>query len=145
MSRFVRPETITLALEGGDTITVRKRLNAGEARARVERWTDTDPATGELRAKVTRAGLATITAYLLDWTLTDDAGHLVDVRNVGILELEAILDNLEPEALLEIREAIDAHEAAMIAEREAQKKTAGQSASPTTSLSLVAAAGGTSG
>jgi hypothetical protein len=145
MSRFVRPETVTLKLAGGDTLTVRKRLNAGEARARVERWTETDPATGELRAKVTRAGLATITAYLLDWTLTDDAGRLVDVRDVGILELEAILDNLEPESLLEIREAIDAHEKAMIAERDAQKKTAGPSASPTTSPLLAAVAGGTNG
>jgi hypothetical protein len=145
MSRFVRPETVTLKLSGGDTLTVRKRLTAGEARARVERWTETDPVTGELRAKVTRGGLATITAYLVDWTLTDDAGRLVDLRGLPAAELEGILDNLESESFTEIRQAIEAHELAVLAEREAQKKTAGPSASDPTSPLLAGVAGGTNG
>jgi hypothetical protein len=145
MSKFVRPETASLVLEGGDTLIVRRRLTAGEARARVEAWTERDPTTGELRQVTTRYGLATIGAFLLEWTLTDDAGRLVDLRGLSRGELEAILDGLEPEAFLEIRQAIDAHEAAMQAEREAQKKTAGPSASSATSPLLAAAAGAMSG
>jgi len=149
MSRFVRPETTTLSLSGGDTITVRKRLTAGEARARTERWTEQveDPLTGgvKLVPRLTRAGLATITAYLLDWTLTDDAGRLVDLHGIGQAELEAIVDNLDGDAFAEIRLAIEAHEEAMRAERDAQKKTDGPSASSPTLRSLAAVAGDTSG
>lgn len=140
-----------MPLSGGETITIRKRLTAGEARERVERWTKvvTDPQTGVtiLEQIPTRRRLATVTAYLLDWTLTDDAGRLVDLRAAAtIAELETILENnLEPEAFHEIGETIEAHEVAMIAEREAQKKTAGPSASPTISQSLAAVAGGTNG
>lgn len=32
MSRFVRPDMVTLKLSGGDTVVVRKRLNTGETR-----------------------------------------------------------------------------------------------------------------
>jgi hypothetical protein len=145
MSRFVKPETTTLPLAGGDTLTVRRRLTAGEARARVERWTEPDPATGELRAKVTRAGLATITAFLLDWSLTDDAGRAVEIRGIGAAELATILDNLEPESFNEIRDRIEAHELAMLAEREAQKKTDGSREYERISRSLVAVTGDTNG
>jgi hypothetical protein len=149
MSRFVKPETVVLRLSGDDTITVRKRLNAGEARARTERWTEQveDPDTHDLKLRplLTKAGLATITAYLLEWTLTDDAGRLVDVRGATIADLEAILNNLEADTLNEIREAIEKHEAAADAERAEQKKTAGLSASDPISRSLVAVAGATNG
>jgi hypothetical protein len=142
MSRFVRPETTVLHLSGGDTLTIRKRLTAGEARARTERWTEQvdDPETGgvKLVPRLTRAGLATITAYLLDWTLTDDAGRLVDLHGLGQGELETIVDNLDGDAFAEIRLAIEAHE-------EAQKKTDGPSASSPTSLSPAAVAGAMSG
>jgi hypothetical protein len=149
MSRFVRPETTTIALSGGDTLTIRRRLSAGEARARTERWTEQvdDPATGgvKLVPRLTRAGLATITAYLLDWTLTDDAGHRVEIQGIAQAELEAIVDNLDGDAFAEIRLAIEAHEEAMRAERDAQKKTDGPSASSPTSTSPAVAAGAMSG
>jgi hypothetical protein len=149
MSRFVQPETTLLHLSGGDTITVRKRLTAGEARARTERWTEQvdDPETGgvKLVPRLTRAGLATITAYLLDWTLTDDAGHLVELRGIAQADLETIVDNLDGDAFAEIRLAIEAHEDAMRAEREAQKKTDGPSASSPTSASPAVVAGAMSG
>jgi hypothetical protein len=149
MSRFVRPETTTIALSGGETLTIRRRLSAGEARARTERWTEQveDPLTGgvKLVPRLTRAGLATITAYLLDWSLTDDAGHRVEIQGIAQAELEAIVDNLDGDAFAEIRLAIEAHEEALRAERDAQKKTAGPSASSPTSISPAAAAGAMSG
>jgi hypothetical protein len=149
MSRFVRPETTTIALSGGETLTIRRRLSAGEARARTERWTEQveDPLTGgvKLVPRLTRAGLATITAYLLDWSLTDDAGHRVEIQGIAQAELEAIVDNLDGDAFAEIRLAIEAHEEALRAERDAQKKTDGPSASSPTSISPAAAVGAMSG
>jgi hypothetical protein len=142
---FVRPETATLTLADGATLTVRRRLTAGEARARLERWTAADPETGVLRPNYARLGLATITAYLLDWSLTDDAGRLVDLRGMGIADLETTIDNLEGDTFAEIRSAIEAHESAMIAERDAQKKTDGSNGSAPISTSPGVVAGGTNG
>jgi hypothetical protein len=145
MGYFVRPETTILTLADGATLTVRRRLSAGEARARLQRWTIADPNTGDLRPDYARLGLATISAYLLDWTLTDDAGRLVDIRGAAVGDLETIIDNLEGDAFVMVREAIEKHEAAMIAERLEQKKTVGPNASQPISTSPGAVAGDTNG
>jgi len=129
MSRFTKPETVTIHLNGGgtDTITIRKRLSAGEARSRVERWTKTDD-DGKLVTVPTRGALATVTAYLIDWTLTDDNGQRVDIRGLSPADLESVIDSLDPDAFVEIKQAIERHEGAMYDERETQKKTDGPNA-----------------
>jgi len=127
-SWFVKPETSVLRLSDGATVTVRRRLNAGEARARVERWTRTDD-NGDLQPIRTRAGLATVTAYVVDWTVADDDGVVVPVRGLSPADLETVIDNLLPERFREVLTAIEDHEAAMAAERTAQKKMDGTTAS----------------
>jgi hypothetical protein len=122
--RFGRPDVQVLTLETGDTLTVRRRLNAGEARGRVTRMSERTDA-GLQYNQLLRAR-ATITAYLLDWTVTDAAtGTRVDIGGLALAELETILDNLDPDDFRAVYDAIDAHERAMAAERDAEKKTQG--------------------
>jgi hypothetical protein len=124
VGRFVRPETVTLTLEDGARVIVRRRLNTGQQTARMVRMYAAgvdDP--GKLTVKVFEVGRATVLAYLLDWTLTDDDGDVVPIRGISGDELEAVLDALAPDAFREVREAIEAHEARETAAREQEKKT----------------------
>ena len=130
MSRFVRTtETRTLTLANGDTLTVRARLSAGEMRAQMAR-TFTANGNGTLSRTPLMAAPSMIAAYLLDWNLRDDAGHLVEIRDLPPMQLIAVLDSLDLDSFQEIKDAIEAHEQAMAAERDAEKKaTAGERAS----------------
>lgn len=128
----------------GDTITVKKRLNAGEQRARFAREYALG-ADGVRRVDPLMTALAKITAYLLDWTLTDD-GQKVPIAGLPVDELTAVLDNLDPDSFGDIRKAIDAHERAQVAESEdAKKKTlTGANGSEAISISPASLAGPTS-
>lgn len=140
-SRFVRPDIAVLKLSNGDTLTVKKRLNSGEQRAAYARMYLAG-ADGTVKANPLAIGLSRITAYLLDWSLTDDDGNLVVIRNQPVDAVVGALDSLDSESFVEISEAITAHEEAMQAERNAEKNgQAGESKSSTTSPLLVDAAG----
>ncbi len=145
MSRFPKPETTVLTLKNGDTITVRRRLNAGETRAAYARMYLAG-VDGTLRANPLQTGIARCTAFLLDWSLTDDDGKPVVIRGVGVEELTSALDSLDMESFVEIREAIEAHEAAQLTAREQEKKDpAGATSASAISSSPSAAAGASSG
>jgi hypothetical protein len=124
MSRFVRPETRTLTLANGDQLTVRARLTAGEQRAHFARIYRAN-GDGRLHPDPLMLGIGMVVAYLLDWTLTDDAGARVLIRDLSTDDLQQVIDALDPDSFAEIRAAIDAHDTAMGAERAAQKKTDG--------------------
>ena len=121
MSRFVRPETATLALSDGDTLIVRKRLTYGEQRASYSRMYMAG-LDGRLRVNPFETGRALVVAYLLDWSLCDDDGQRVEIRGQPTETIEGAIDALSPEDFDEIRTAIETHEKAMLAEREAEKK-----------------------
>jgi len=121
MSRFVRPETRTLTLANGDQLIVRARLTAGEQRAHFARLY-TLAASGQYVVNPLMTGAGLIVAYLLDWNLRDDAGNAVTIRELAADELLTVIDSLDTESFREIRLAIEAHEAAMQAERDQQKK-----------------------
>lgn len=128
MSRFVRPETRTLTLEDGESLVVRARLSNGEQRALFSRLYTRGPVTpeapmGVLTTNPDQVGLASVTAYLLDWTLKDDDGKPVHIHDLAIDQLEQILNDLTPEAFDEIYAAIARHDGAMREAREAEKKT----------------------
>lgn len=120
-SRFVRPELVTLPLSDGDSITVKKRLTAGEQRDAYARLYLAG-ADGVLRTNPLQSGLAMMTAYLVDWTLADESGARVPIRGLTVKELEDVLNALDPADFVEIKDAIQAHELAQRDEREAQKK-----------------------
>lgn len=144
-SRFVRPDTIRLTISNGDWLLVKRRLSFGDQRAAFARLYTTDP-DGTVRRNPTGLGVAQVAAYLLDWNLTDDAGRPVVICGVSTDELMAALDQLSPEDFTEIREAIEAHEAATLAAIEdAKKKSAGITTSDPTSPSPSAVTGVSSG
>jgi len=116
--RFVRPETTVLHLTGGDALIVRKRLTAGEQRKQFARAYETN-ADGKLRVNLIETGMALVTAYLVDWTQSDDPD--ASIRGLSFDELTDVLNHLDPASFTEIKEAIEKHELAMLAEREAEK------------------------
>jgi hypothetical protein len=122
MSRFVRPKTRTLTLENGDQLIVREQLTAGEQRAHFARVYTTAP-DGRLSVNPLRIGIGVIVAYLLDWNLRDDHDQLVSIRDLSPDELERVIDSLDTESFAEIRAAIEAHDAAMLAARAEKKRT----------------------
>lgn len=143
--RFVDPDTVTLPLSDGDSVTVKKRLNHGEQH---DCFTHMYRAgvNGKAEVDTLKVGDATITAYLVDWTLVDRRGAVIPIPESRsdaegaarrYAEIVAILRNLEPETWNEIRNAIAQHEKAVEAELAALKKTpAGVSNAPPTLLSV---------
>jgi hypothetical protein len=121
MSRFVRPETRTLTLANGDQLIVRARLTAGEQREQFARMYTQGP-NGQVHRNLLMIDVGLVIAYLLDWNLKDDAGQLVPIRDLSAADLHQVLNQLDPVSFDEIQKAIEAHEQAMQAEREDQKK-----------------------
>ena len=118
-SRFVRPQTAVLKISNGDTLTVKRRLTAGELR---DQLNQSYQVYEDRRVfNPTTAGLALCVAYLVDWSLTDSTGVLVTIRGQARDVVEAALNNLDPDDFKEIKQAIEAHEKAMDAERAAAK------------------------
>jgi len=124
MSRFEKPEIQILKISNGDTLTVKRRLNAGETRRALADMS-IQSESGDLRVDRLKFGIASILAYLLDWSLTDDDGKLVVIRDQPRESVEAVLDSLDAESYEEIREAIHAHDVAARRESEQKKKDRG--------------------
>ncbi|RPH52606.1 MAG: hypothetical protein EHM91_00065 [Planctomycetota bacterium] len=127
MSRFVRPQTRTLTLANGDQLIVRERLTAGEQRAQYARMYAV--VDGRPQVIPFAAGVGVVLAYLLDWTLADESGQRVEIRDLAPDALQQVIDALDTTSFHEIRVAIEAHEAAMLADR-AQKKTTPDGGTP---------------
>jgi hypothetical protein len=145
MSRFVRPETRVLKISNGDTLTVKKRLNHGEQQAAFARMY-VATLEGSLKVNPLETGMAMVVAYLVDWTLTDEAGTIVAIRGKSVDEVEAAVNALDPDDFTEIKTAIEAHEQDMLTERLAAKKTSdGEQGLSATSPSPDDAGGDTSG
>lgn len=111
MSRFVRPDTTTLKISNGDTLIVKRRLNAHESRV-----------MRAMKEMPTLAEPAVVMAYLVDWSLVGDDGQRVKIAGVSPTVLGSALDSLDEDAFDEIHAAVSAHVAAMLAEREIAKK-----------------------
>ena len=133
MSRFVRPETAKLDLTNGDWLLVKKRLNAGEQRRAFARIVKKMAVGQDVEIDPEATGLAKMAAYLLDWSLCDDQGAGVPIRDQPASLVEAALLALDPDSFREIHDAIQAHEdreAAALAEE--KKRTAGATPSSVT-------------
>jgi len=128
-SRLVTPSTARLPLSNGDFLIVKQRLNAGETLDLFERaGPDHDLTQPGAIQKIpaTKVGMAIVTAYLLDWSLTDQDGAVIPIHGVSPAEKEAALRLLDFDSLIEIMNAITAHDAAM---RQEKKRHASESAS----------------
>jgi hypothetical protein len=143
-SRIRRPETLRLALTRGDWIVVKKHLTAGETR-RVFRRMIRKGATGD-EIDSLQVGLSKMVVYLVDWSITDADDQPVIIRGQSEDVVADVLEMLDVDSFAEILNAVEAHERAMEAEREDEKKTAtGTSKSDPTWPSLVSLDGGTNG
>jgi hypothetical protein len=125
MARVTRPETHTLTLASGETLTVKKRLNAGERRAMMTAMRN--PETGRMDGLL--SGRATALAYLLDWNLKDDlSGEPLLMKDpktgqrLPDAEVFAIMDSLDSDDAKEIERLIDEWDDKMLAERREEKK-----------------------
>jgi hypothetical protein len=144
-SRVVRPETKRLEISDGDWLLVKRRLNAGEQRRQFARMYH-DNTGGRLTVNPLQTGVALILAYLLDWSLVDETGTVIDIREADDDAKIAALDALDYDSFVEIKDAIQAHEKAIDAAADLEKKIpSGDASSETTSPSLVGAAGVTNG
>jgi len=123
-SRYRKQEEMRLELSGGDWLLVRKHLTAGEerdAQARVIKAGSFKP--GEKpELDLEHLGIAQAVSYLIDWSITDADDKPIRIRDQAYAFVFAALRNQTPESLREILEAVQAHDAAMTAEREYEKK-----------------------
>ncbi len=134
-SRFVRPDTAILKISNGDTLTVKRRLNAGEQRARKN-----------MKLFPSLVDVADVLAYLIDWSLADDAGTKVEIAKLSRPDLTDMLDAIDPDSFTEIHTAVLEHEKRMTAEREQEKNGQdGANTSSAISPSPEPAAGASSG
>lgn len=138
-SRFVRPSTTLLTLATGETLTVKTYLTHGERsqmRARLYRTVD------DKRIPCPeRWDTVLVSAYLLDWTLTDERGERVPIYQESIEVVERILEGMFGEDFDEMLHAIEAHERAMLLARAQEKKLKAASGASQTSPSPSVAAG----
>jgi hypothetical protein len=135
--RARKPETTTIPISHGDTITVKKHLSSGESRAMVRQMYTLHPVTGEsVTADPVTIGLARVRAYLLDWTVCGPDGQPLVIWQRPADEVQAALDAIDPECYTEVLRAIETHAIAMHAER-SEKKTppAGETTSSSSSPS----------
>jgi len=128
-TRIRRPETVTIAISGGDSIVVKKFLTAGEFRELIRCATRPIKLNAESAARnmefeidPSESGLATVLAYLLDWTFTDFDGRPIVIRGEPRDVVRAILDSLDAGSYMEIQSAIQAHDETMRLFLAAEKK-----------------------
>lgn len=91
--QFITPETITLPLADGDSVTIKKRLSHGERDAMFKHARD----TGTLRG-------AELVAYLVTWS--SPAPYAPSMTEQERLD---IINGLDPDSFDEIQDALKAH------------------------------------
>jgi len=143
-SRVVRPDTKRLTISNGDWLLVKKRLNRGEQQeAFAFLYTATEFGS---RLNLRLVGMGRVLAFLVDWSLTGLDDEPLEIRGKSLDEVAAVLNSIDGESVQEIIAAIDAHELAMAAEREAAKNgTGGAIGSAAISPSPSAAVGASTG
>jgi hypothetical protein len=123
MSRFVRPDTDTLELSDGDWLLVKRQLTAGEERRAFARHVKVMRRGEPTEIDPELVGLGLMTQYLLDWSLADDRGQVVVIRDQPSSVVEAALNALDPASFREISDAIGAHVERQRVALDAEKKT----------------------
>lgn len=131
-SRFARPDTTTITMSNGDTLVVKRRLNALESRR-----------MKAMRDFATLAEPAVVIAYLVDWSIVDDDGKHVAFDAASPTALASALDALDEDVFDDLYATMAVHVAAMKAERDAEKNGKGgaiPSSAISPSLSVAAGA-----
>lgn len=111
--RFVQPESVRLPLSDGEWVEVKKQLSVGEERKAFQAIVG-EVKDGWRRPNVEMIGVAEMAAYLVDWSFRDAQDKPVPVSVDAITQLDT-------ETFTEIERALQLHDEAMRAEREARK------------------------
>ena len=119
MSRFLKPEIVRINLTGGDWITIKRQLTAGEQRRVFARTTKAVKAGQPIEIDLEKAGISTMVEYLVDWSFTDQEGKPVPIKDMPSEYVADVLNSLDGESFAEITDAISAHEKTI----ETEKKT----------------------
>jgi hypothetical protein len=143
--RVRRPTTDRLELTDGDFLIVKRDLTAGEYRdlmraaARPVTVTATSgvQVAPQIELDPIAAGLATVLAYLLDWSFTDADGRPLVIADQPTAIVKAALDHIDSDAYMEVQKAVLAHQAARGADVAEEKKTRSRSPAPDRTLTSV--------
>ena len=121
---YRKPESLRLELGGGYWLLVKKYLTAGETRHAQIKVIKTEgfKAGSAPEINLEQLGIAQAVEYLLDWNLVDPDDKPIGIAGKGYDVVAAALNNLTPEGLQVILDAIQAHAAAMEQEQAHQKK-----------------------
>jgi hypothetical protein len=145
-SRVRRPEIDTIAISGGDTLTVKRFLTAGEFRAIIRSSTKPirldalSAASGRdisFELDPTENAIATILAYLLDWSFTDWDGRPVVIKDQPASVVRAALDAIDAESYMEVQRAIQDHDKTVRAFVALEKKMTSGETTPVPTLQSV--------
>jgi hypothetical protein len=117
VSRFLKPELVRLDISGGDWILIKKRLSAGEKRNIFVRMVRSMKAGEKVELDPAAAQIAQVAEYLVDWSLADGDGQVVNIRGVDAATIKSVLDNLDADTYSEIEKAVEAHIEAMEQEK----------------------------
>lgn len=142
-SWVVEPDTQTLSLSGGTWVQVRKQLNAGETFDLFDRVSAFTNGTSDVsKVPPAKLGMAMMLAYLINWNLVDRQGDPIPILRATLDEKEAAIRILKFDRVIEIMNAITAHDAAV---RQEKKLQADATASSAISPSPAGAIGATNG
>lgn len=133
MGRFAKPQVVRLPLSDGDWIDVKRRLNTGESQEMFSRMSPSVSPGKDLTFDSRVALTAKVLAYLVGWSFIDEGVPVLMSPEMPAEKRLQVINALYPEDFQEVREAIDAHEEAILKEVEAEKNAkAGAIASPAT-------------
>jgi len=125
MSRFLKPEVVRIPLTGGDWITVKRELTAGEQRRVFARSAKPVIAGEKIEIDLEKTGVIRMAAYLIDWSFVDDAGKPVAIRDMPMEYVIDVLHSLDAESFAEILTAIDTHEQTIETEKKTRSTVSG--------------------
>jgi len=120
-SRFVKPGMVRLALSEGNYIHIKRQLNVGEERRAYARCVKKMVVGEKAEIDPEQVGKTRIGEYILGW----EGPGFVMPDGTPVEFSEAALMDLDSETFAEISNAIDAHEKAEQALRDAEKNVTG--------------------
>jgi hypothetical protein len=116
-SRFVAPGMVRLPLSGGDYIDIKRQLNVGEERRVFARCVKKMIAGEQAEIDPEQVGKTRVAEFILGW----GGPGFVMPDGTPVEFSEAALMDLDAETYAEIMAALNAHEAAEVKLRDAEK------------------------
>ena len=122
--RVVAPDVVRVPLSDGDSVLLKKTLNAGEYRQLIVSQFKDTPDGERVTLDHRKVGMAKLLAYIVGWTFVGFDGQPLPYRPDEPDDIRAAtIDGLDQETYRELIAAVNAHEEREDAALEAQKKT----------------------